>query len=94
MAPAAFVFDVLDGRVARFRNTHSALVASSTPCRCHIVRRGARGAAFAAGCAAPGMRLRSHTFVCCGVSRLADITSLRKRSPKVQPKCRISKARR
>ena len=25
LAPAAFVFDVLDGRVARWRHTHSAL---------------------------------------------------------------------
>src|SRR4051812_7240351 len=25
MAPAAFVFDVLDGRVARWRHTHSAM---------------------------------------------------------------------
>jgi CDP-diacylglycerol--serine O-phosphatidyltransferase len=72
MAPAAFVFDVLVGRVARARHTHSAL-GRELDSLADIVSFGVAPAAlaFAAGLRGGWDVLALIYFVCCGVSRLA-----------------------
>jgi len=72
MAPAAFVFDVLDGRVARARHTHSAL-GRELDSLADVVSFGVAPAAlaFAAGLRGGWDVLALLYFVCCGVSRLA-----------------------
>jgi CDP-diacylglycerol--serine O-phosphatidyltransferase len=72
MAPAAFVFDVLDGRIARWRQTHSAL-GRELDSLSDVISFGVAPAALAY---AAGMRgvwdwVVLIYFVCCGVSRLA-----------------------
>ena len=72
MAPAAFIFDVLDGRVARWRETHSAL-GRELDSLADVISFGVAPAALAY---AAGMRggwdwVVLIYFVCCGVSRLA-----------------------
>jgi CDP-diacylglycerol--serine O-phosphatidyltransferase len=72
MAPLALVFDVLDGRIARWRKQHSAL-GRELDSLADIVSFGVGPAALAF---AAGMRGGWDTvvliyFVCCGVSRLA-----------------------
>lgn len=72
MAPAAFIFDVLDGRIARWRQQHSAL-GRELDSLADIISFGVAPAALAF---AVGMRgvwdwLVLIYFVCCGVSRLA-----------------------
>ena len=72
MGPAAFVFDVLDGRIARARHTNSALRPRARFAgRRDLIRRRPGG---------PRVRRRHERrlgraaliyFVCCGVSRLA-----------------------
>jgi CDP-diacylglycerol---serine O-phosphatidyltransferase len=72
MAPAAFIFDVLDGRVARWRQTHSAL-GRELDSLADVISFGVAPAAlaFAAGMRGGWDAVVLVYFVCCGVSRLA-----------------------
>lgn len=72
MAPAAFFFDFLDGRVARWRQQHSAL-GRELDSLADVISFGVAPAAmaFAAGMQALGDKIALIYFVCCGVSRLA-----------------------
>jgi CDP-diacylglycerol--serine O-phosphatidyltransferase len=72
LAPVAFVFDVLDGYVARWRNRHSAL-GRELDSLADIISFGVAPAAlgFAAGLRGGWDALVLVYFVCCGVSRLA-----------------------
>lgn len=72
MAPAAFVFDVLDGRVARWRRTHSAL-GRELDSLADVISFGVAPAAlaFAAGLRGGWDWVALIYFVGCGVSRLA-----------------------
>ena len=72
MTPIAFVFDVLDGRVARWRQQHSAL-GRELDSLADIVSFGVGPAAlgFAAGLSGGWDIAILVYFVCCGVSRLA-----------------------
>jgi CDP-diacylglycerol--serine O-phosphatidyltransferase len=72
MAPAAFVFDVLDGRIARRRRTHSAL-GRELDSLADVISFGVAPAtlAFAAGLRGAWDWVALIYFVCCGVSRLA-----------------------
>ncbi len=72
LAPAALVFDVIDGRVARWRHTHSAL-GRELDSLADIISFGVAPAAlgFAAGLRGAWDWVALIYFVCCGVSRLA-----------------------
>jgi CDP-diacylglycerol--serine O-phosphatidyltransferase len=72
MAPAAFVFDVFDGRIARWRQTHSAL-GRELDSLADVISFGVAPAslAFAAGMHGGWDAAALMFFVCCGVSRLA-----------------------
>ena len=72
MAPAAFFFDALDGRVARWRQTHSAL-GRELDSLADVVSFGVAPAAlaYAAGMRGGWDAIVLAYFVCCGVSRLA-----------------------
>ena len=72
LAPAAFVFDVLDGRVARWRQTSSAL-GRELDSLADVISFGVAPAAlaFASGLDGAWDALILVYFVCCGVSRLA-----------------------
>jgi CDP-diacylglycerol--serine O-phosphatidyltransferase len=72
LAPAAFVFDVLDGRIARWRHTHSAL-GRELDSLADVISFGVAPAAlgFAAGMRGAWDWMALLYFVCCGVSRLA-----------------------
>lgn len=72
LAPAAFVFDVLDGRIARWRHAHSAL-GRELDSLSDIISFGVGPAtlAFAAGMRGGWDLAALIYFVCCGVSRLA-----------------------
>ncbi len=72
MAPAAFIFDVLDGRVARWRRQHSAM-GRELDSLADIISFGVAPAAlaFAAGMHGGWDWVALIYFVCCGVSRLA-----------------------
>jgi CDP-diacylglycerol--serine O-phosphatidyltransferase len=72
MAPLAFLFDVLDGRVARARHTHSAL-GRELDSLADVISFGVAPAAlgFAAGLDGGWDVVILLYFVCCGVSRLA-----------------------
>ena len=72
LAPAAFVFDVFDGRIARRCNTQSAL-GRELDSLADIVSFGVGPAAlaWAAGLSGGWDALVLIYFVCCGVSRLA-----------------------
>lgn len=72
LAPAAFVFDVLDGRVARSRHTQSAL-GRELDSLADVISFGVAPAAlgFAAGLSGGWDWVALVYFVCCGVSRLA-----------------------
>ena len=72
MAPVAFVFDVLDGRIARWRQTHSAL-GRELDSLADVISFGVAPAslAFAAGMTGGWDMAALIYFVCCGVSRLA-----------------------
>jgi CDP-diacylglycerol--serine O-phosphatidyltransferase len=71
-APAAFFFDVLDGRIARSRQQHSAL-GRELDSLSDVISFGVAPAtlAFAAGIRGGWDSLALAYFVCCGVSRLA-----------------------
>ena len=70
--PAALVFDVLDGRVARHRGTHSAL-GRELDSLADVISFGVAPAAiaWASGMNGGWDALLLVYFVCCGVSRLA-----------------------
>jgi CDP-diacylglycerol--serine O-phosphatidyltransferase len=72
MAPAAFFFDVLDGRIARGRQQNSAL-GRELDSLADVVSFGVAPAAlgFAAGMRGGWDWIALIYFVCCGVSRLA-----------------------
>jgi CDP-diacylglycerol--serine O-phosphatidyltransferase len=72
MAPAAFVFDVLDGRIARWRSQHSAF-GRELDSLADVVSFGVAPATlgFAAGMRGAWDWVALIYFVCCGVSRLA-----------------------
>src|SRR5882672_8919453 len=72
LAPAAFVFDVADGRVARWRHTNSAL-GRELDSLADVISFGVAPAAlgFAAGLRGGWDWVVLTYFVCCGVSRLA-----------------------
>lgn len=72
LAPAALVFDVLDGRVARWRQTPSAL-GRELDSLADVISFGVAPAAlgFAAGLNGGWDGVALGYFVCCGVSRLA-----------------------
>jgi CDP-diacylglycerol--serine O-phosphatidyltransferase len=72
LAPAAFIFDVIDGRVARWRQTHSAL-GRELDSLADVISFGVAPAAlgFAAGLDGGWDWLALIYFVCCGVGRLA-----------------------
>jgi CDP-diacylglycerol--serine O-phosphatidyltransferase len=72
LAPAAFVFDVLDGRIARWRHTHSSM-GRELDSLADVISFGVAPAAlgFAAGLRGGLDWVALLYFVCCGVSRLA-----------------------
>ena len=72
LAPLAFFFDVLDGKVARARNEHSTL-GRELDSLADVISFGVAPAAlgFAAGLRGGWDWLILIYFVCCGVSRLA-----------------------
>ena len=72
LAPAAFIFDVLDGRVARWRQQQSSL-GRELDSLADIVSFGVAPAAlgFAAGMQGGWDAVVLIYFVCCGVGRLA-----------------------
>ena len=72
LAPAAFIFDVLDGRVARWRQQHSSL-GRELDSLADVISFGVAPAAlgFAAGLRGGWDVALLIYFVCCGVSRLA-----------------------
>lgn len=72
MAPAAFIFDILDGRIARWRQQHSAM-GRELDSLADIISFGLAPAtlAFAAGMRGGLDVIALVYFVCCGVSRLA-----------------------
>jgi CDP-diacylglycerol---serine O-phosphatidyltransferase len=72
LAPAAFIFDVLDGRIARARHQHSAL-GRELDSLSDVISFGVAPAAlgFAAGLQGGWDVAAVIYFVCCGVSRLA-----------------------
>jgi len=72
LAPAALVFDVLDGRVARSRHTQSAF-GRELDSLADVISFGVAPAAlgFAAGLTGVLDWIALLYFVCCGVSRLA-----------------------
>ena len=72
MGPAAFAFDVLDGRVARARHTNSAF-GRELDSLADVISFGVAPAAlaFAAGIKGGWDAFALIYFVCCGVSRLA-----------------------
>ena len=71
-APAAFIFDVFDGRIARHRQQHSAL-GRELDSLADVISFGVAPAAlaFAAGMKGGWDAAILVYFVCCGVSRLA-----------------------
>ena len=72
MTPIAFVFDVLDGRIARWRQQHSAL-GRELDSLADVISFGVGPATlgFAAGLTGGWDIAMLVYFVCCGVSRLA-----------------------
>ena len=72
LAPAAFAFDVLDGRIARARHEHSPL-GRELDSLSDVISFGVAPAAlgFAAGLQGGWDAVALIYFVCCGVSRLA-----------------------
>lgn len=72
LIPAAFVFDVFDGRIARWRKTHSAL-GRELDSLADVISFGVAPAAMAFGAGLDGFWdcLILAFFVSCGVSRLA-----------------------
>lgn len=72
LIPAALLFDVLDGRVARWRQQHSTL-GRELDSLADVISFGVAPAVIAYGCGMQGLfdRVVLVFFVACGVSRLA-----------------------
>jgi CDP-diacylglycerol---serine O-phosphatidyltransferase len=72
LAPAAFIFDILDGRIARARHEHSPL-GRELDSLADVISFGVAPAAlgFAAGPQGGWDAIALVFFICCGVSRLA-----------------------
>ncbi len=72
MAPAAFIFDVLDGKIARWRRQHSAM-GRELDSLADVISFGLAPVTlgFAAGLTGVWDWVAMIYFVCCGVSRLA-----------------------
>jgi CDP-diacylglycerol--serine O-phosphatidyltransferase len=72
LVPAALVFDVLDGRIARWRQRSSAM-GRELDSLADVISFGVAPAAIAYGCGMQGLydRIVLGFFVACGVSRLA-----------------------
>ena len=72
LIPAALLFDVLDGRVARWRQQHSTM-GRELDSLADVISFGVAPAAIAYGCGMQGLydRVVLVFFVACGVSRLA-----------------------
>jgi CDP-diacylglycerol--serine O-phosphatidyltransferase len=72
LIPAALVFDVLDGRIARWRQKSSAM-GRELDSLADVISFGVAPAAIAYGCGMQGLydRIILVFFVACGVSRLA-----------------------
>lgn len=72
LVPIAFVFDALDGRVARWRKAHSVL-GRELDSLADVISFGVAPAALGYACGMQGTLdwLILSYFVCCGVSRLA-----------------------
>ena len=72
MVFAAFIFDVLDGRIARWRQKHS-VMGRELDSLADIISFGVAPAVIAYGCGMQGLydRIVLTCFVACGVSRLA-----------------------
>ena len=72
LVPAALVFDVLDGRIARWRQRSSAM-GRELDSLADVISFGVAPAAIAYGCGMQGFydRIALVFFVACGVSRLA-----------------------
>jgi len=72
LIPAALVFDVLDGRIARWRQ-QSSVMGRELDSLADIISFGVAPAAIAYGCGMQGLydRIVLVFFVACGVSRLA-----------------------
>ena len=72
LVPAALVFDVLDGRIARWRQRSSAM-GRELDSLADVISFGVAPAAIAYGFGMQGFwdRIALVYFVCCGVSRLA-----------------------
>jgi CDP-diacylglycerol---serine O-phosphatidyltransferase len=72
MAPIAFLFDVLDGRIARWRRQHSAL-GRELDSLADVISFGVAPATLAVAAGMNGIWdwIVLVYFVCCGVSRLA-----------------------
>lgn len=72
LIPAALVFDVLDGRIARWRQQSSAM-GRELDSLADVISFGVAPAAIAYGCGMQGLydRIVLVFFVACGVSRLA-----------------------
>jgi CDP-diacylglycerol--serine O-phosphatidyltransferase len=72
LTPVAFAFDVIDGRIARWRHTHSAL-GRELDSLADVISFGVAPAAlaYAAGLRGAWDCAALIYFVCCGVSRLA-----------------------
>jgi CDP-diacylglycerol--serine O-phosphatidyltransferase len=72
LVPAALVFDVLDGRIARWRQNSSPL-GRELDSLADVISFGVAPAAIAYGCGMQGLydRIVLGFFVACGVSRLA-----------------------
>ena len=72
MVAAAFVFDVLDGRIARWRQKHS-IMGRELDSLADVISFGVAPAVIGYGCGMQGLydRIVLTSFVACGVSRLA-----------------------
>ncbi|MDD2899272.1 MAG: CDP-alcohol phosphatidyltransferase family protein [Desulfuromonadaceae bacterium] len=72
MVLAAFIFDVLDGRIARWRQKHS-IMGRELDSLADVISFGVAPAVIAYGCGMQGLydRIILTGFVACGVSRLA-----------------------
>ena len=78
LIPLAFIFDALDGRIARWRKSSSTL-GRELDSLADVISFGVAPAALAYACGLQGgwdWLILSY-FVCCGVSRLADRKSTR-----------------
>ena len=94
-APAAFLFDVLDGRIARWRHTSSAL-GRELDSLADVISFGVAPAALAYAAGMTGLwdAVILVYFVCCGVSRLARYNVTAESLSAGSDKVALSKARR